>query len=133
MIKKYLMISLLFILAQSSLAMAQTPGSTADPLVSKSYVDQTLTFKSAELKNGATFTGTLGNQFIILSGRVRYVSKTGKELLDLTAGRVARAGSFLTLNHLYIITSNAAFELQAKTDVTLLILGISDTNLNIKP
>jgi hypothetical protein len=132
MIKKHLIFSLLFIIL-TNVTMAQSPGSTADPLVSKSYIDQALTFKSAEIKDGGIFTGVLGNQFIVLSGRARYVSKTGKELLDLTAGRAVRTGSFLTLNHLYIITSNAPFELQAKTDITLLVLGISDTNLNIKP
>ncbi len=132
MIKKTLITTILLIILQVNLAVAQSPGSTSDPLVSRSYVEQNLSFRSVELKENTNFKAQLGNQLIVLDGRVRYVSRRGRNLLDLTIGRLLRAGNFLSSNHLYIITSDEDFELQVKKDATILVLGISDENLNLK-
>jgi len=133
MSKKFVIILFIFsIINFVCSASAVNPGSISDPLISKSYVDRFLSFRAVELKSGTVLKPNSGGIIVFLSGKIRYISKTGKELSDLTAGRMVRAGTYLTSNHMYIIIQDAEFELQVKENSLAMVFGVSDDNLNIK-
>ena len=91
-----------------------------------------MSFRAVELKSGTVLKPNSGGIIVFLSGKIRYISKTGKEVSDLTAGRMIRAGTYLSSNHMYIIIQDAEFELQVKENSLAMVFGVSDSNLNIK-
>lgn len=133
MSKKFIIILFIFsIINCICSASAINPGSASDPLISKSYVDSFLSFRAVELKAGTVVKPNSGGIIVFLSGKIRYVSKTSKELSDLTAGKMVRAGTYLTSNHMYIIIQDADFELQVKENSLAMVFGISDTSIDTK-
>ncbi len=92
------------------------PGSTDDPVVTKSYVDQQIQQMQGgggggaarlvveELKPGQTMYGFEGTEFIVRTGQVVSVpGVNGDGLTDLTAGADLRAGAPVEANHLILI------------------------------
>ncbi len=123
-------------------------GTQADPLVAKSYLDQTVTpklqaqfeakldqqvklieqqiasastgldFVSVSLTNGQTLKGSVGCEIILRSGSV---SASGS-LSDVTDGRTLAAGAALTANHLCLVGAQGD-GVKAASSVTLLVRG----------
>lgn len=90
------------------------PGSTDDPVVTKSYVDQQIqqaigsgggnTLEVVELKSGQTIYGFEGTEFIVRTGSVIAIAGVnGDGLTDLTGGADLRANAPVAPNHLLLI------------------------------
>lgn len=125
-------------------------GTQADPLVAKSYLDQTVTpklkaefqskldaqvqlmeqqitssttglnFTSVTLTNGQTLKGSVGCEIILRSGTA--VSSGTAGLSDVTDGKLISSGTALTANHLCMVSSQGD-GVKASSSVTLLVRG----------
>ena len=107
------------ILGFSSLAGADnSPGSTGDPLVTRSFVENfvrdyvekmapsgggSLEWSVAELQVGEEFIGKAGTEFIVRGGQAVVVDPSGAGIPDLTAGKNVLAGQVAESNHLFTI------------------------------
>lgn len=125
-------------------------GTQADPLVAKSYLDQTVTpklqaqfqskldeqvqlmeqqiassttglnFTSVSLSSGQTLKGVVGCEIILRSGTVSCSGSSG--LSDVTDGKLIAVGSALTANHLCMVGLDGD-GVKASSSVTLLVRG----------
>jgi hypothetical protein len=99
---------------------AQKPGTTSDPLVSKSYLDHFFRFRSVVLPAKSVSKPEAGAMFIVRSGKLILTGPRGKAVVDLTTGKEIPVGKELPLNHLIIIPDSAAYELKAE-NLTLML------------
>ena len=125
-------------------------GTQADPLVAKSYLDQTVTpklqsefqtkldtqvqlmeqqisaqsaglnFTAVSLTNGQTLKGSIGCEIILRSGAATSSGSAG--LSDVTDGKLIAAGTALTANHLCMVSAQGD-GVKAGSSVTLLVRG----------
>ena len=100
--------------------MAQNPGTAGDPLVSKSYIDHFLRFRSIVLPANAEIKPESGAMIVVRSGQLRLEAPKGKSVIDLTAGREIDGGKDLPLNHLLIIPDSGEYLLKARNMVLML-------------
>lgn len=126
--KKIIIISLLFILCFTAVAFASsvTPGSEADPVVSKSYLDSKITemkayvdekvisggttggnsvFTVVELKVGASLIGGESAEIILRSGDAIIVAGVDS-VPNLTSGKAYKNGEKVATNNLILIPRN---------------------------
>lgn len=103
---------------------AADAGSSSDPLVSKSYVDDQIqsvlakinsssgntstvtggaTFAPVEVATGKTIIGGEGTEIILRSGNAQVVLNGNDTITDATTGQALSEGKVLTTNHLTII------------------------------
>ena len=102
---------------------AADAGSSSDPLVSKSYVDDQIqsvlakinsgsgstsgsasaTFTPVEVKTGGTIIGGEGTEIILRSGNAQVVLNGNDTITDATTGQALTEGKALSTNHLTII------------------------------
>lgn len=115
-----LVISALSVLILAGSLMAQTPGSPADPLVTKSFVDHVLKFRTIALPASSEIRPQPGAMLIVRSGQLRLEAPKGKTVIDLTAGREIAGGSDLPHNHLIIVPDTGDYVLKARNLTTLL-------------
>ena len=93
-----------FFTGHSAGAASKTPGTTGDPLITLSYLEERLSGSESErvqLKKGQSLTGELGTGIIVLGGSV---TAAGDGLVDVTAGEKAEEDTSLFLYHSYIVT-----------------------------
>ena len=125
-------------------------GTQADPLVAKSYLDQTVTpklqaqfqskldeqsqimeqkiaasssglnFTSVSLTNGQTLKGSVGCEIILRAGTAVCSGTSG--LSDVTEGKLVTSGAALTANHLCMVSTQGD-GVKASSSVTLLVRG----------
>ncbi|MGI6345014.1 MAG: hypothetical protein ACOX18_08175 [Bacillota bacterium] len=115
------------------------PGSEADPLITKSYVDQAL----AELKDslsgegpgaialevvtvpaGQRLIGYAGTELILRAGQARAVAPSvDNGLPDLTAGTNLPPDATIPANHLLLLPRDDGRGLQAITDLIVMVRG----------
>ncbi|HEY9068940.1 MAG TPA: hypothetical protein VIV61_01715 [Candidatus Ozemobacteraceae bacterium] len=115
---------LALLLVNPATAPAQEPGTTADPLVSKSYLDQFFRFRSVVVPNGDTVQLTPGAMIVIRSGRLRLKAPRGKSVIDLTDGRELAPDTWLPANHLILVPETPGLMLEAKSMGLVLALGL---------
>ena len=127
MLKKIFLCVIFTIILSFSLC-AQTPGTTADPLVSKSYVDKFLKFREVSFKNGSTIQLNCGCMFILISGKAKFEAKKGTGLIDLTSGLALKNGKQIAVNRLYIAGENENGIIKIEKDSKALVLGINESN-----
>ncbi len=108
------------LLAAMTTVSAQNPGTPADPLVSKSYIDHFLKFRSIVLPADSEIRPEPGTMVVVRSGQLRLETPKGKGVIDLTAGKEISGGSDLPLNHLIIIPDTGEYVLKAR-NLTLLL------------
>ncbi len=134
----------------STAAFAAEAGSSSDPLVTLSYlnntflnqilqtVDQkidartgqntipagndTAAFEVVALSGGQTLTGTLGCEVLLRIGSASCVASSEPGLVDETSGGSLSSGGVLEPNHLYLMTVEGR-GVQASGSVTLLVRG----------
>lgn len=129
---------------------ASNYGTQADPLVTKSYLDQTLTpklqaefqtkldeqvklmeqqitssssglnFSVVSLTNGQTLKGGAGCEIVLRAGSAASNGSTG--LSDITDGKLISSGAALTANHLCVVSTDGE-GVKAGSSVTLLVRG----------
>lgn len=104
--------------------MAQEPGTTGDPLVSKSYLDQFFRFRSIAIPRGDAVPLTPGAMIVMRSGRLMLRAPRGKKVIDLTEGREVAADSLLPANHLILVPETPGLRLEAQSMSLVLAMGL---------
>ena len=107
------------------LARADTadPGSNADPLVSKSYVDQYTQWRVVNVTKGQQLVADAGAEIIVRAGNATAVASTLGGVSDLTGGADRKQGEALPANHLLIVPRGDGRGLVAVSDLVLLVRG----------
>lgn len=105
-------------------AASKTPGSTGDPLVTRSYVEERLELvqggaRKVQLDRGQILTGNAGTGVVVLGGSVTAV---GDGMVDLTAGELTERDTSMFLYHSYIIAEEGN-GCEALSACTLLVSG----------
>ena len=123
-----------------SLAASSDPGTGADPLVSKSYVDsrieeavsgltgsqngtQTGTYTPVEVTAGQTLLGGEGTEIILRSGKAVGCCPGENGIVDTTTAAELRQNGTVTINHLLIVPRNDGRGVTASTDAWFLVKG----------
>ncbi|OAT79847.1 hypothetical protein A6M21_15390 [Desulfotomaculum copahuensis] len=125
-----------------ALAAGNDPGSSSDPLVSKSYVENYVAqyvqnalkaipgngggnsqWQVKTVPAGQAFTGAAGAEFILRSGQALAVDPTGSGMPDLTAGSNLTAGRAVAANHLYLVPRADGRGFKAQTNVVIMYMG----------
>ena len=112
-----------FLMGRSASAAGTTPGTDADPLVSKSYVDQYTQWVPVQVKAGQTITGEGGTEFILRSGKAVAVETGGAGLADVTAAKDLLRGVSIPLNHLLLVPRTDGRGLKVSVDSWVLVRG----------
>ena len=107
------------------------PGSSEDPVVTKSYVDNKISELSAggaafmpiELKEGQTIIGSEGTEVILRSGEAAAIGNGENGVSDLTAGTDLTTGQAVAANHLLLIPRADGRGITATTDTWVMIRG----------
>ena len=125
---------------------ASNYGTSADPLITKSYLDKVLlpeleakfeaelsealsgienadTFAVVTLSRGQTLTGSVGCEILLRSGSAGALSENGAEIADLTAAASIFGGDSITKNHLYMIMDNGDGVVVQSNEAMLLVRG----------
>lgn len=124
-----------FIVASVSpgIAAAPDPGTSADPIVTKSYVDQAVSkatgatgqvFKVVELNAGQKITGYEGTEMVV---RLKYTaeaySPNSNGLSDLTNGLNVASGTMVGDNHLLLFPRSDGRGLKITGHTFVLVKG----------
>ena len=113
-----------FLAGHSAGAASKTPGTTGDPLVTLSYLEERLAesggaFVPVQLSKGQTLTGQPGMRIVVLGGSV---TATGSGVVDLTEGSLTKKDTSMFLYHNYIVPEEGA-GCEALSNCNLLISG----------
>jgi len=112
-----------FCLGQAVKAAGTEPGSEADPLVARSYVDQYVGLRVVNLPTGQKLTAGAGTELIIRDGKAAAVAGAGGGLSDLTAGKDLAEGEIIPHNHLVLVPKDDGRGFTAVSNVTALVRG----------
>ena len=118
------------------------PGSSGDPVVTKSYVDTKLaelesklstqggseTYTPVMIPANKTLIGGQGTEIIFRAGEATTIDNGANGVSDITAGKDLRTGESLTLNHLLVIPKEDGRGIKANTEVWVLIRGAYKLN-----
>ncbi len=122
--------------------LAADPGSSADPLVSMSYINDVLmpqvrsyvdsktmegtssAYKIVNLKKGQTVIGAQSTEFILRMGTASVVATEKGGLADVTAGYDLPNGSVMPANHLLIVPFEDWRGVTMQSDGILMIKGV---------
>jgi hypothetical protein len=99
------------------------PGSAADPLVSKSYVDQMVSFRVVNVPAGQIAQGEAGTEIVVRAGKATVIASAQGGVLDATVGVDLKQGQEAAANHLLVIPRTDGRGLLAKTDLVLMVKG----------
>ena len=113
-----------FVAGRSAVAATTDPGSDADPLVSKSYVDQYTQMQVVSLKSGQTMTAEAGTEIVLRSGEAHAVETGGFGLSDVTGATDLRNGGRIPANHLLLVPRSDGRGVAADSDVYLMVRGV---------
>lgn len=104
---------------------AQTPepGSSADPLVSRSYVDQLTLFRVVSVPAGQAIIGEGGTEIVLRGGKATAIVSQQGGLLNVSAGTDMQQGEEIPPNHLIIIPRSDGRGFVAVTDLVLMVKG----------
>lgn len=104
---------------------AQTaePGSSADPLVSKSYVDQIALFRVVTVPAGQRIIGAAGTEMVLRGGQATALTSAQGGLLNASAGTDMQQGMAIPPNHLIIVPRDDGRGFLAVTDLVLMVKG----------
>ncbi len=114
------------------------PGSSEDPVVTKSYVDAQIAalkssggtsgtaaavFQPVFVEAGKKLVGGEGTELILRSGGALAVASGQDGLSDVTAGRDLAGGLAVSRNHLLLIPRDDGRGISAATDIWVLVKG----------
>jgi len=100
-----------------------TPGSSEDPVVTKSYVDVKVSYVPAKLEPGQILTGDEGTEIILRSGEATAIDNGANGVSDITAGKDLMTGNQVSLNHLLLIPRKDGRGIQVSTEAWVLVRG----------
>lgn len=123
----------------ASAVVAGQPGSTDDPLVTKSWVEAfvqqkissvpaapaggSMVWEIKELVPGEVFLGQAGTEFVVRSGRAVVVDPTGSGIPNFTTGTNVAAGMVAAPNNLFCIPRSDGRGIRAETGVIVMFRG----------
>lgn len=107
-----------------STSSAQEPGTSGDPLITRSYIDQFFRFRSMVVPAGEKLQLVQGALLVARSGRLKFRSEKNKALIDLTDGKEISPDSFIPPNHLILVPDSGDHYLEAQTMGLILAMGI---------
>ncbi|MGP1442113.1 MAG: hypothetical protein ACTTJ2_05740 [Anaerovoracaceae bacterium] len=120
---------------------AASPGSDADPVVTKSYVDTAVKnaisgaggssntqasaggYEIVHLKAGQSLLGNEGTEIILRSGRAAAIDNGANGVSDMTAGTDLRTGDSVQANHLLLVPRADGRGLSVSTEAYLMVRG----------
>jgi len=129
------------IVGYAGLAVADSsdPGSSSDPLVTKSFVEKyvqeyidnlgslggssSLEWSVDDLEAGQEFIGKAGTEIIVRSGSAVVVDPSGGGIPDLTDGKNVMAGQAVKNNHLLSLPRSDGRGIQAQKPTTFMYRG----------
>lgn len=100
-----------------------TPGSEADPLVSKSYVDGKTSYVPLQLQPGQSLIGDEGTEIILRSGEGTAIDNGANGVSDISGGRDLMSGMKVELNHLLLVPRGDGRGIKVTTEAWVLIRG----------
>jgi hypothetical protein len=99
-----------FLMRKPAGAATAEPGSSADPIAAKSYVDETVqkvaqtgTFKTITIPRGAKLVASAGVEIIVREGTAVAIDSASGGLSDITKARDIKGGEIIPLNHLIVV------------------------------
>lgn len=99
------------------------PGSTYDPLVSRSYVHALVSFSLIELNPGQRLLGGEGTEIVLRSGEATAIDNGFNGVSNLTAGADLMTGHTVELNHLLLVPRADGRGILASTEAWVMIRG----------
>lgn len=107
----------------SASASTNDPGSAADPLVSKSYVDGLMLFQVVNVPKDSTLVGEGGTEIVLRAGQASAVASANGGLLDVSDGVDLAQGADLRANHLLVVPRTDGRGVLARSDIILMVKG----------
>ena len=115
-------------------AASTTPGSSDDPVVTKSYVDQQIaklqggsgasdSYKPVSLKPGQKLVGNEGTEIILRSGEATAIDNGANGISDITGAKDLMTGNSVEQNHLLLIPRSDGRGIKATTDIWIMVRG----------
>ncbi|MEG6615164.1 hypothetical protein V6C27_01815 [Peptococcaceae bacterium 1198_IL3148] len=123
-------------------ANAGTPGSNADPLVTRSFVEDYVKGQLGqgsqsggqwlieEIDAGGVFKGGSGTEMVLRSGKATVIDPSKSGILDITVGGNVVDGQAVPANHLLIIPKDDGRGLKATTDIIVMYKGSGSVKYN---
>jgi hypothetical protein len=99
------------------------PGTEADPVVSRSYVDAKTAFIPIELAPGQKLIGTGSTEIILRSGEATAIDNGENGISDLTSGTDLMTGNQVVSNHLLLVPRDDGRGITALTEAWVLVRG----------
>ncbi len=109
------------------------PGSSDDPVVTKSYVDQKIAaikdgvgsaaFEAVFVESGKKLIGGGGTELILRSGSAAAIDNGADGLSDLTGAKDLRQGDRIEKNHLILVPRDDGRGILAKSDIWVMVKG----------
>lgn len=100
-----------------------TPGSEADPLVSKSYLDGKTSYVPLQLQPGQSLIGGEGTEIILRSGEGTAIDNGANGVSDISGSRDLMSGMKVELNHLLLVPRGDGRGIKVSTEAWVLIRG----------
>ena len=125
--KKRLVIILSVLCAVFVVGSASAPGTTQDPLVTKSYIDSMVIpatkFQIVNVPADKTVIGAAGTEMILRMGECSIVGTQKGGVSDVTMGYDLADGVIVQGNHLLIVPLDDGRGVKTSTDCILMIKG----------
>lgn len=102
---------------------ANTPGSSEDPLVSKSYVDEALSYEVVHTTAGQSLIGGAGTEMILRSGEATAIDNGSNGVSDLTSGADLMSGVSVQTNHLLLVPRADGRGILTSTECYVMVRG----------
>lgn len=112
---------LLFVMAR---AFAGDPGSASDPLVTKSFLEESYGWRITTLPAGEKLTLELGSEAVLRSGKAVIVGTKSGGLADLTLGADLPDAKVVPANHYLISASSDGRGMKAVSTSVFLTRGL---------
>ena len=126
----------IFSLTAAATAAVSEPGSEADPVVTKSYVDNQIaqlksggtgaatgTYQPIQLTAGQKLIGGEGTEIILRSGEATAIDNGANGVSDVTGAGDLMTGQPVALNHLLLIPRNDGRGILAGTEAYVMVRG----------
>ncbi len=102
---------------------ASTPGSSDDPLVSKSYVDAALSYEVVHVMAGQSIIGGAGTEMILRSGEATAIDNGANGVSDITSGADLMSGTKIETNHLLLVPRADGRGILTSTECYVMVRG----------
>lgn len=102
-LKKVLIVVGLSLVLCGAAVIYASPGTSSDPLVSLSYLEEVTKFKVIEIKAGQFIIAEEGTEIILRDGTSTIYTPVNAGISDVTMGKDLKNGEKVPLNHLLIV------------------------------